>query len=200
MIRQRALCESPFTFSAPVIVPEAKDRKKKTYRPLASLFLSDRIIDCITARYFRETLNGALLDSCLAFRPRRDGRHEGLDTILRLRDASDGAGLFVAECDIKGFYDCVSHDVAIEALDRLIADALRGNPSLVIDSRAVELFRAYLACYSFLRNVRQVAEPELQNGSAVQSIPGVRGNCASSMAQPRRWIVLVCRKALRYRR
>lgn len=141
MIRYRALSEEPFAFSPPTIMPEVKDRKQRTYRPLASLSLADRIIDCLAARYFREALNVALLDSCLAFRPRSDGRHVGLDIILRERECHTETGLFVAECDIKGFYDCVSHDVARRALDDLTADATRMVPSLTIHARAREISR-----------------------------------------------------------
>jgi hypothetical protein len=162
MIRGRALSDAPFAFSAPTIVPVEKGRYKETYRPVASFALSDRIIDCLTARYFRETLDSALLDSCLAFRPGRDGRHQGLDTILRQRHLHSDTGLFVAECDIQGFYDCVSHDVARNALNELIADAQRLDPGLDIDPRSLEIFDAYLSCYSFLRNIRQQAELKLK--------------------------------------
>jgi hypothetical protein len=160
MIRNRALSQTPFVFSAPRIVPELKDRRDRTYRPLASFVLWDKIIDCLTARYFRETLDHALLECCLAFRTDRDGRHNGLDMLLRERQ--NHSRLFVAECDIKGFFDCVSHAVARRAVQQLVADAQRQHPSLNIDDRALEIFNAYLSCYSFLRNIRQGAELELQ--------------------------------------
>ena len=171
MIRNRALSEQSFVFSAPRITPQEKDRQKCTYRPVASFCLSDKIIDCLTARYFREMLDPALLECCLAFRPRGDGRHDGLDVILRQRQMHQD--LFVAECDIKGFFDCVSHTVARETLAGLISDAQRLNPSLVIAPRSLEIFEAYLACYSFSRNVRQDAELELtrRNAQAQYSWP-----------------------------
>jgi hypothetical protein len=160
MIRERALSQRPFVFSAPRIVPEVKDRDQRTYRPLASFVLSDKIIDCLTARYFREKLDSALLGCCLAFRSDGDGRHNGLDMLLRERQNHNR--LFVAECDIRGFFDCVSHAVARRALSELIADAEQRQPNLNIHPRAVEIFDAYLSCYSFLRNVRRGAELELQ--------------------------------------
>jgi hypothetical protein len=81
--------------------------------------------------------------------------------IQQARQRFVGEGLFIAECDIKSFFDSVSHDAARRALDDLIADAKRQNPDLKIDSRAIEIFDAYLSCYSFLRNVRQEAEFQL---------------------------------------
>lgn len=159
-IRSRVLSAS-FSFRAPLIVKEVKDQQAQTYRPLSSFSLVDKIIDSLTARYLREKLNSALLESCLAFRPRSDGRHKGLDAILQRLESSEN-GLFVAECDIMGFFDCVSHDIARTALDELIVDAKNLDPSLVIDRRAIKIFDAYLACYSFLQNVKSEAEPRLQ--------------------------------------
>jgi hypothetical protein len=85
-----------------------------------------------------------------------------MDILLAQRQVHANRGLFVAECDIKGFFDCVAHHVAERALDELIADAKRKNPNFNVHPRALEIFEAYLACYSFLRNVRQGAELELK--------------------------------------
>lgn len=169
-IRERALDEA-FSFRAPKIVREVKDEKTQTYRPLASFLLSDKIVDSLTARYFRESLNSALLNTCLAFRPRTDGRHKGLDEIIRQRSRSNNDALFVGECDIMGFFDCVSHTIARAALEDLITDAKRLDSNLVVDERAVKIFDAYLECYSFLRNVKQGAEPKLQSEVPNASYP-----------------------------
>lgn len=161
-IRYRALSQAPFVFAPPGIRPEVKNPSKHTYRPVASFGLSDKIIDCLTSRYFRETLDSALLECCLAFRPRKYGRNDGLDIILQKKQIH--SRLFVAECDIQGFFDCVSHAVARETLTTLIADAQRRDSSFNKSPRALEIFDAYLSCYSFLRNVRQCAELELKKG------------------------------------
>jgi hypothetical protein len=158
-------------FSSPEIVKESKDRKKHTYRPLSTFFLADKIIESLTARYLRQAVDIALLDSCLAFRPKRDGRHKGLDDILKLHTDNALEGLFVAECDIMGFFDCVSHEVAIESLYLLIKDAQLLDASLKIDPKAIQIFEAYLACYSFLHTVKGVAEPKLKIGDPKGSYP-----------------------------
>ena len=164
-VAQRALA-GRVSLSPPLIIKEVKDKEKQTYRPLASFFLSDKIIESLTARYLREALNPAPLRSCLAFRPRMDGRHDGLDTILNLRTEQDRSGLFVAECDVMGFFDCVSHRVARESLNELIADA-----EAEIDPRAIQIFMAYLECYSFWRNVKQIAEADMQKRNPSATFP-----------------------------
>lgn len=168
-IRTRALAGA-FSFSPPLIVKEMKDQEKQTYRPLASFSLVDKIIDSLTARYLRDKLDSALLSSCLAFRPRSDGRHRGLDMILQELKVAKG-DLFVAECDIMGFFDCVSHPVAREAINELITDAEILDPNLVVDKRAMQVFEAYLGCYSFLRNIKGEAEPILQSQNPSASYP-----------------------------
>ena len=40
-----------------------------------------------------------------------------MDILLAQRQVHANRGLFVAECDIKGFFDCVAHHVAERALD-----------------------------------------------------------------------------------
>jgi hypothetical protein len=61
-----------------------------------------------------------------------------LDAILRERQLH--SRLFVAECDIKSFFDCVPHAVAIGALRALIIDS-----EMKISLRALEIFDAYLS-------------------------------------------------------
>src|ERR1041385_5283884 len=176
-IRDRVLSESGgFSFSKPKIVPLAKEPRGHQFRPLAVFDnLEDKIIDRLTARYFRESLDSALLKSCFAFRCRR-GRtlppttHLALNKLLRLNKQHRKKGLYVAECDIKGFFDCVSHEVARRSLQELIADKRksRKKQNFTIDSRALIIFESYLKAYSFPLNVIKEALPKvrLNNGKA----------------------------------
>ena len=61
----------------------------------------------------------------------------------RWRKRHEGEELFVAECDIRKFFDNIRHDVILKALDRYAA-AL-GN----LDPAAREVVCAYLRCYRF---------------------------------------------------
>jgi hypothetical protein len=157
-ILKRAFDNPQFAFTTPVIVPAEKNPQRHEYRPLAQYPLEDKIIDCLVARYLRETLDSALTESCLAFRCRTNDRppptiHDALAKLLRLNRRHRKTGLYVAECDIKGFYDCVSHDVAQSAIDQLIVEVTRASPSLEIHPRAMTIFQAYLASYAFSEDV-----------------------------------------------
>ena len=166
-IRQRVLSSRPLHFKPPTIVPLSKERGGHLYRPLATYTLEEKIIEGITARYLRTLLDGALTQACLAFRCGKTRRpppttHDALAEIVAMQARHAQTGLYVAECDIKGFFDCVGHRMAKEALQRLIADARRREPALRVHSRAIEIFEAYLESYSFLASVRGVAQRTLR--------------------------------------
>ena len=165
-VKRRVLQSHSFRFAAPRIVPVEKDRKKSTYRPVA-LFdqLDDKIVDCLTARYLRESLDSVLLPSCWAFRCRSSNGapptiHDALTKLLDLR--SKYASLYVAECDIKAFFDCVPHRVAVESIDDLIAEKRSIDKSSVVDERALRILQAYVAAYSFRKTVMGVALESLR--------------------------------------
>jgi len=160
-VKCRVLQSDPFRFAAPRIVPVEKDRKKSTYRPVA-LFdqLDDKIIDCLTARYLRENLDSVLLPSCWAFRCRSSNGgpptiHDALAKLLDLR--SKCASLYVAECDIKAFFDCVPHQVAVDSINELIAEKRSTDRFAVMDERALRILQAYVAAYSFRKTVMGTA-------------------------------------------
>ncbi|MGC1621077.1 MAG: hypothetical protein WA765_21495 [Candidatus Acidiferrum sp.] len=148
-----------FEFTAPKIHPIEKERGSHKYRPLASFPLDDKIIDSLTARYLRRLLDHALLPSCLAFRCNNGAKkppttHDALQKLLNLNRRHFKTRLFVAECDIKSFYDCVSHAVAREAFADLLRDGARRLPGLQVHPRAREIYESYLASYSFRRIVK----------------------------------------------
>jgi len=169
-IRNRAMSGNKFSFSKPKIVPLLKEPGGHQFRPLAVFEnLEDKIIDRLAARYFRESLDSALLKSCFAFRCRRGKArpptiHLALNKLLRLNRQYRKKGLYIAECDIKGFFDCVSHKVAMEALRELIVDR-RGKDkrhNFAIDNRALAIFESYLKAYSFPINVTKEALPRVR--------------------------------------
>jgi len=153
-ILDRAFRNPQFAFDTPVIVPGEKNPAKHQYRPIAQYSLEDKVIDCLVARYLRETLDSVLSQSSMAFRCGKPGQppptiHDALARLLRLNRRHRKTGLYVAECDIGGFYDCVAHDVAETAIDQLIRDLSRTNQTLSIHPRALVIFGAYLRSYAF---------------------------------------------------
>jgi hypothetical protein len=167
-IRQRALRPDGFRFQKPEIFPKEKDKAKAEYRAIASfVVIEDKVIESLTARYLRENLDHLFTKASMAFRCARNGHappthHDALDQIMNYRRRYAKAGLYVAECDIMGFYDCVDHQVAIQALEDLSKAARRKDRSATIDQRAVRIFRAYLTCYTFPQNVKAEAESALK--------------------------------------
>jgi len=156
-VRERALESESFAFGRPRI--SAVLKKGNVYRPLASFSLEDKLIDGALAKYWKDQLDELFEPASMAFRSRpTDARpmpstHVALDLICQRRDRSQGESIYVAECDIKGFFDCVDHQVAKNQLRRLIELKSAKNPPVAIDPRAIQLFDAFLDCYSFQENV-----------------------------------------------
>ncbi len=158
-VKKCVLDDKNFEFPPPRVIAVAKDRAKKTYRPIA-LFdrLEDKVIDCLTARYLREVLDPVFLSSCWAFRCRTKSSnapttHDALNKLLQLR--LEKKQLYVAECDIRSFFDCVSHKVAIDSINELatLRTNQLGASENVVDERALKIFKAYLNSYSFRKTI-----------------------------------------------
>ena len=66
----------------------------------------------------------------------------------------------MAECDIQKFYDTVNHSVLKKVFKRLVAKVNRADPGQPISEAAVRVFMAYLASYSFNKNVWPLNNPK----------------------------------------
>ena len=156
-IHSRVLGELPFSFQSPLVLAVEKDPKMHTFRPLAIYNLEDKIIECLVARYLRESLDFLFLPSALAFRTRRENQaqpvttHTALERIMRIN--AKYSKLFVAEADIRAFFDCVCHSRVKELFADLTKEATRARPSWKIEQRSVDILDAYLASYSFKNQV-----------------------------------------------
>lgn len=146
-----------FSFAVPTIRPKLK--KGQDYRATASFSDDDKIIDSCTAQYFREQIDSALLDCCLAFRLRKHGdpRMRSMKRIDEFRQRHNGGTIYVAEADIRGCYDTIDHDTVREQLE-----AFATTEKIALDPKALAVFDAFLDVYSFPRNVLGV-EQELRD-------------------------------------
>ena len=152
-IRNRVLDADSFAFSPPKVCGIAKEKGGHDYRALCLFSLEDGIINGLTAKYLRELLDPLFEDSAYAFRVRQEHKtmrthHDAFEKIYCLKSREPLKDFHVAECDIRGFYDSVDHEVARQQLMRL-ADKTRET----IHPRAVQIYDAYLNCYSFPQNV-----------------------------------------------
>jgi hypothetical protein len=156
-VRARILGGEPFALTPPDIQWELKEDHK--YRALCRFGLEDNLILCLFARYLRDALDARFSDSSYAFRARRGGKtpthHDAFNAIYNIRLEAPNRSLYVAECDIRGFFDAVDHGVALGAY----REAARAAG---LDQRAGQIFRAYLNCYSFPANVLAAAGPRLR--------------------------------------
>jgi hypothetical protein len=148
-----------FEFKTPTIIPQLKSGND--YRAIAFFpEIESKIVDIINARYLRETLDVTFEDASIAFRNSpKINRDSAVDRIFSIREAMPGQILYVTECDIRGFFDCVHHTVAKDALRRAVSLLSIRNPKVDIDPRAIKLFNRYLKCYSFSGTVL----PETEN-------------------------------------
>ena len=167
-IRQRALASRSFRFGKPAIIPEEKEPGTNIYRPLAAFTLEDKIVDRQTGCYFRRSLDRLLHTSCLKCVPvfaagaQAPTIHDALEKILTFRSTSKLSRIFVAECDIRGFFDCVPHSLVRSSLQELVREHNRAGTAS-IDPRAIGIFDAYLKSYSFHDNVKLDAEHKLRS-------------------------------------
>jgi hypothetical protein len=163
-LRNRALHDPGFEFQKPMISPIPKG-KDGNHRAIAIYQLEDRIISSQLTRYLRERFDDLLSDSSYAFREPKNGRckshHDAIDHIYAFRGMHPEGNLWVAECDIRGFYDCLHHEVVRQAFSDFTSKAAKaGKP---VEPRAKEIFLAYLESYSFPKNVLMEALPRLQS-------------------------------------
>lgn len=157
-IRSKAMQDAGHAFSEPRITAQLKSGNE--YRPIACFQnTADRVIDSISAKYLREKVDGAFEPCSVAFRPRQINnikldRETAVTAIHEFRMKNQDASLTVAECDIRGFFDCVSHQMALDRLYSAINHAKARNSKIKVDDRAIATFKHYLACYSFSRTVK----------------------------------------------
>ena len=159
-IRERVLSSLPFAFSSPTINWIRKKLGKPEFRALCRFNTDDNLILCLFARYLCDQFDPLFSVSSFAFRSTRDGQvhshHQAFDQLHDLRIQNAERDLYVAECDIMGFFDTVDHGVAFDAFTR-------AAEKVNLDDRAGRIFRAYLDCYSFPQNVLQDTEPRLKS-------------------------------------
>lgn len=160
-VQYRALTLDCVDEICPKVVAGKKTDKRGRltgFRPICSYSLLDSVIYGLCAGYLRDAFDPDFLDDSYAFRAPSDRdtktHHDAALALMMYRDSESGP-IWVAECDIKGFFDSVHHEIAGSSFDSACNRAmLRG---VHIDPQARVLFNRYLSSYSFVR----IAEPVL---------------------------------------
>ncbi|MTJ49265.1 reverse transcriptase domain-containing protein [Dolichospermum sp. UHCC 0259] len=150
-IRYDALQDKNFKIETPHINFYRKDPKSNNheYRPIANYDLKHRIIIGQCAKYLIDIFDKYFLGCSYAFRKNKLNHHQAIKDLIEYKINYDNQFLWVAECDIKGFFDCVHHDQARLAFNK--AQERLKSDGQVVDNRAVEIFQLYLQSYSFTK-------------------------------------------------
>ncbi len=163
-------------FEKPEIFAIKKEDKKDTtsYRPISNYSLRDRIIIGLTARYLTDFFDNLFQDCSLAFRSVKNKpvktHHDAIELICKYRGNRTKGNIYVAECDIKKFYDCVSHKMTLSVFNELVSMQVANGKEF--DKRAFNVFSAYLHSYSFKDDV-YILNQDVQYWKAKNILSGV---------------------------
>ena len=167
-----------YKISTPKTIPVLKDINENTYRPISIFTLNDLIITGQVARYLSNCFDRLFSDSSYAFRTgiQKDktfNHHKAIEDIIIFKKKV-GKPLFVSECDIKKFYDCVNHTKISEEF-KIITEEAKSKLGIDIDSRAVYFFNSYLAAFSFNEDIVKKEKQLLSNVGVINgTIPWVK--------------------------
>lgn len=163
---QSALHEGNYKICSPKIIPKLKeDRPSLTEtnvcRPIASFGLKDKIILSITNRYLTNIFDPLFIERSYAFRSKRmikgkemcPTHHEPVEEILEYRKKHDGSNLFVAECDMKKFFDTVNHSIIKKIFRQFFDRRLLSQYPVADINNARRILYDYLDAYTFNHNV-----------------------------------------------
>lgn len=137
-----------------VAIPKGADGSGQRYRVLAIYGLEESILGSCLAAYLRDGLEPHLGPECIAFRAglgRPPPTHH--DAVARIKAFREqlvpGRRTWVAECDIKSFFDAVHHDVVVKCVSAL---------GLCPDVTALSFLAKFLAGYDYASAVGDARE------------------------------------------
>lgn len=128
-----------YSVKPPIIFLKLKEKLKKLgeneCRPICMFHLEDRILLSITNKFLTRLFDDQFQNSSYAFRSKKniDGiilsHHDCIKEIINFRTKNAGKLLYVAECDMKKFYDTVNHKIAQTLFDELILKSKSSFPN-----------------------------------------------------------------------
>lgn len=151
-----------YEVSRPIIFPKLKEKvkadKQNECRPICIYSLKDRIVLSLTNKFLTRVFDEQFQDSSFAFRSKRNSKgniishHDCILGIGEFRSENVTFNLFVAECDMKKFYDTVNHKIAIRLFQSLIKTSKEKYPEINFDI-PVKIFESYLKSFAFNRDI-----------------------------------------------
>ena len=171
-IREELRSENELPLNTPTLLAKYKDEKKNpdgskeiTCRPLAVFTaLHDKIILAVTSRYLANKFNWYLHKNILSYRAARqfydDERfyvtdfNDGIALIKDFKNTHEG-NIFVADCDIKKFYDTINHHIVRDCFMRMLDAADLCDEG---KRQVMRVMDAYLKSYNFYENTLQASQ------------------------------------------
>lgn len=141
-------------------LPKKYEKEKVECRPVTVFSdLSESILLVLINKYLTRQFDAWFYDESLAFRAKRmyhgvvksTTHHDAVERISEYRDKFSDKDIFVAECDMKKFYDTVSHRVVRKSFNALFKK-LEDKTGYKYDLEK-RIVGAFLNCYTFPRNV-----------------------------------------------
>lgn len=156
-VQARAANPDMMYIQSPVINPIKKDNTPtcKVCRPISLYNLEDRIIIGFTAKYLTDLFDPFLHNCSYAFRSSKleeiRTHHDTINKIAEYRKERPKKPIYVAECDLEKFFDCLNHKTIIEAFEKFIFKVT--DSGAFFESKARKIFNQYLASYTFNKTV-----------------------------------------------
>ncbi|MBR5117070.1 MAG: hypothetical protein IK100_00320 [Muribaculaceae bacterium] len=164
---KKLLANGQVKFDSPHLIPLFKSTKivqgsvsDVICRPIVIYRrLEDKVIIALTNLYLTFLVDEYLHENILSYRPPRlfhgQERHitnfnDGIALIKKYYEVKRNEDIYVADCDIKKFYDIIPHSVVLDSFNRLLK-----KTSLTYEgkSQVLMVLKAYLDSYDFYTNV-----------------------------------------------
>lgn len=151
---RKQILECTYELSAPKVAKTIKSEHE--LRPVCIFPVFDNIVLQECNKILSTWFDPYFCDSSYAFRVKGKRKkapthHDTIREILRYLNAHEGKQIYVAECDLKKFYDTINHSVIIEDFDTFLG--LLTKPE---EEKKVlrHLFLSYLSCYDYQHSVQ----------------------------------------------
>lgn len=131
-------------------IPKARPGSKQKYRLVSIYGLRETVLSSGFAAFLRGRLEPHLGVECLAYRAATPGKppvthHDAIEKIRAYASKYGAAPLWVAECDLRGFFDNLKHSTVRDSIKHVL------RPDSEDDRRARSFIESFLAGYSFAK-------------------------------------------------
>lgn len=157
MVSTKSACLDPPKVS---VIEKKKDYKEKTVicRPICSFPLETKIVFSIINRYLTQEFDSFFYDCSFAFRA-NVGKYSlqhinAVDAIKQYRIRHSSMSLYVAECDMKKFYDTISHNIIKTRFSILLHRCIKEGRISVKEAKVIKKWVfMYVDCFNFREHV-----------------------------------------------